>query len=171
MNTKTKNLVIAGLLTALGIAIPQLFHLVGMSGSVFLPMHIPVLLCGIICGPTLGGLCGLLVPLLCGLLTGMPPLFPVATYMACELIAYGVIIGFMFKKTNVFVSLITAMLGGRVVLGIAQAICMGIVSKPFGIPAFLTGAFVTALPGIVIQLVLIPAIILLLKKTKVLQGA
>lgn len=165
---KTRNLVFAGVLTAIGVAMPSVFHIFGMAGSVFLPMHIPVLLCGVICGPMLGGLSGLLIPFLCGMITGMPPLFPVATYMACELIAYGVIIGLMYKKTNIFISLISAMIGGRIVLGIAQTLCMGIAGKPFMFSTFITGAFITALPGIIIQLVLIPIIITLLKKAKVL---
>ena len=169
MKKNTKDLVIAGLLTAIGVAMPSLFHMVSISGQVFLPMHIPVLLCGFICGPALGGICGFLVPLICGMITGMPPLFPVATYMAFELLAYGVLTGILGKKMNVYAALIVSMLGGRVVLGIAQAVCLGIAGKSFMLKGFLTGAFVTALPGIIVQIILVPAILLLLQKAKIIS--
>lgn len=166
MKKNTRDLVIAGLLTAIGIAMPSLFHMVSISGQVFLPMHIPVLLCGFICGPALGGICGFLVPFICGMITGMPPLFPVATYMAFELLAYGVLTGILGKKMNVYAALIISMLGGRLVLGVAQALCLGIAGKTFMFKAFLTGAFVTALPGIIVQIILVPAILLILQKSK-----
>lgn len=169
----TINLVLAGLFTAIGVAMPQLFHLAGMSGSIFLPMHIPVILCGLICGYKYGGICGFIVPLLSSLLTGMPPLFPIGAYMACELIAYGIVAGLLMKKTNVFVSLIAAMICGRIILGIAQVVFLGINANPnmtFTFGGFITGAFVTALPGIIMQLIAIPAIVVLLKRTRLLPS-
>ncbi len=165
----TKNLVIAGLLTAIGVAMPSLFHTIHLAGNIFLPMHIPVLLCGFLCGPLLGGICGFIVPFICGMITGMPPLFPVATYMAFELLGYGVLTGILGKKMNTYIALIISMLGGRAILGVAQAICLGIAGKTFAFKAFLTGAFVTAWPGILIQIILVPVLIMALKKAKVIS--
>jgi hypothetical protein len=129
-------------------------------------MHIPVLLCGFVCGAPLGALCGLLTPLLSSITTGMPPLFPTAVSMMLELCAYGALTGFLHgKKLNVYLSLILSMLGGRAVSGVAATVLMGLAGKPYGFAAFLTGAFVTALPGIVVQLVLIPVLVLTLKKS------
>ena len=171
MNKKitTKDLVIAGLLTAIGVALPSVFHAVHMAGNIFLPMHMPVMLCGFICGPVLGGICGFIVPFICGMITGMPPLFPVATYMAFELLAYGVLTGILGKKLNTYAALILSMLGGRVVLGVAQAVCLGIAGKSFALKGFLMGAFVTAWPGMLIQIILVPVLIMALKKAKVIS--
>lgn len=157
-------LVLAGLLTALGILLPSIFHAFGVSGSIFLPMHIPVLLCGMLCGYRLGGLCGILVPLLSSLITGMPPMYPVAVYMICELAAYGLIAGLLIKKTNVIVSLIGALIGGRVVLALAQLVIMGFGGNTFALNAFVTSAFVTALPGIIVQIIVVPLIVILVNK-------
>ena len=132
-------------------------------------MHNPVLLCGLMCGWKYGALVGLIDPFLSGSLTGMPHLYPVAVFMAAELATYGLVSGLLAKKFNPFVTLIIAMLCGRVSLGIAQFILMGMMGKPFALSAFLTGAFVTALPGIVLQLILIPAIMYALKKSSILE--
>ena len=164
MQQKTQKLVLAGVFIALGLVLPIAFHGVGMAGNIFLPMHIPVLLCGLICGSSLGGLVGLLVPLLSSLFFGMPPLYPVAVYMACELIIYGVVAGFLAKKTSVIIALLGAMLAGRVALGLAQMLLLGFGTKGFSWQMFLSGAFVTALPGIIIQLIIIPLLIAGLKR-------
>lgn len=166
----TIKLISAGALTAIGVILPVFFHMFSISGSIFLPMHIPVILCGFICGYKLGGISGLLTVLLSSLLTGMPPMGPVTYYMSAELIAYGVIGGILIKKTNVIAALITAMLGGRVVLAAAQVIILGLNKTPFALETFITSAFVKALPGIIIQIILIPIIMLSLKKANVLPG-
>lgn len=167
MKINVKDLVFAAVLTALGVLLPSLFHVAGWAGSVFLPMHIPVLLCGLLCGWRYGGLCGLLVPLLCSAFTGMPPLFPVGAAMMLELCAYGVLGGLLFKRYNVYVSLIGAMLGGRIISGLANLLFMGMAGNPYGMQAFLSGAFVTALPGIIIQIVIIPVLMVALTRTGV----
>lgn len=156
----------SSLFIALGILLPIIFHAFG-AGTAFLPMHIPVLLCGFIFGWQYGAVCGFIVPLLSALLTGMPPVYPIATAMMFELCAYGLLAGLFYKKFkwNVILSLICAMLGGRVISGIANAIFMGISNKPYGFSAFITGAFVTALPGIIIQIVAIPLIVMAIEKT------
>lgn len=155
-----KNLIIAALCVALGLVLPSVFHLLG-SGSVFLPMHIPVLLCGLICGWRYGALCGFIVPLLSSILTGMPPLFPVAPAMMLELAAYGALTGLLYRKLgqNIYVSMLGAMLAGRIVSGVANVVLMGVAGRPYGLSAFLTASFVTSLPGIAIQLISIPLLV------------
>jgi len=168
--SKTRKLVFAGLCVALGVVLPAALHGIPNAGSVLLPMHIPVLLCGLVCGPWFGLGCGLLTPALSSLITGMPP----AAYlpsMLCELAVYGLIAGLLIcvvrtrsKSVNVVVSLVGAMLLGRVVYGIVNALIFR--AGEYSIALWLSGAFVTALPGIVIQLLLLPTVILLLHKAK-----
>ncbi len=161
-----KNLVLTALFIAVGLVLPSVFHMFGGAGPVFLPMHIPVLLCGFVCGWKYGLTCGIITPFLSSILTGMPPIFPVGAGMICELAAYGLLCGLLYRnlKQNVFVSLIGAMVGGRIVSGVANMIFMGIAGKPYGLSIFLTGAFVKAIPGIIIQIVLIPLLIVALEK-------
>lgn len=165
----TLQLVLAAMFAALGVLLPMVIHPFGMSGAVLLPMHIPVLLCGFMIGWKYGALVGLIVPLLSSFFTGMPPIFPVAIAMSLELAAYGFAAGYLSEKFNVIVSLVGAMLAGRAVMGIANLVLLGIAGKPYAFSGFISGAFVTALPGIIIQLILVPVIMVALKKTKVLE--
>ncbi|MFA7572385.1 MAG: ECF transporter S component [Lutispora sp.] len=167
--SSTLKLVLAGLFIAIGLALPVAFHAMSLSGSIFLPMHIPVLLCGLICGWRYGLVTGIAIPLLSSVLTGMPPVYPVALAMAFELAAYGTVIGLVSKKLNVFAALIIAMLSGRAVLGIANVALLGLSGKSYAWSAFIAGAFVTALPGIIIQLILVPVIFAILQKNKHLE--
>lgn len=163
MNEKTKRLTYAGLLLALGLLLPFVTsHAFGVPGTVLLPMHIPVLLCGLLCGPLYGGALGLCLPLLSSLLTGMPVLYPMVPIMTAELTVYGAVSGFLYHQTpfgrmrfGVYPSLLCAMLCGRVAYGIM-----------FGILFFLAGsckapavwtAIVTGIPGIVLQILFLPA--------------
>ena len=134
----TKNLVLTAFCIALCIVLPMAFHAIG-AGATFLPMHIPVLLCGLLCGWPFGAACGLIGPLLSSLLTGMPPAFPTLPAMMLELCAYGVLTGLFYRKLrgNLYLSLIGAMLGGRAVSGIANAVLLGIAGKPYGFTVFL----------------------------------
>lgn len=161
----------AALCIALGILLPIVFHGIG-AGPVFLPMHIPVLLCGFLCGWQYGAICGAIVPLLSSLLTGMPVIFPVGTAMVFELCAYGLLTGLFYRnfKWNVYVSLIVAMLGGRVVSGAANAIFMGVAGKPYGFSVFIGSAFATAWPGILIQIIAVPLLIMILEKARPFSG-
>lgn len=167
--SSTLKLVLAGLFTAIGLALPVAFHAMSLSGSIFLPMHIPVLLCGLVCGWRYGLVTGIAIPLLSSVLTGMPPVYPVALAMAFELAAYGAVIGLVSKKLNVFAALIIAMLSGRAVLGIANVALLGLSGKSYAWSAFIAGAFVTALPGIIMQLILVPVIFAILQKNKHLE--
>ena len=168
--TYVKKLALAAMFVALGIVLPLAFHLIpGGLGRALLPMHIPVLLCGFICGWRYGLAAGVLVPILSSLFTTVPPMFPTALSMALELGAYGAVTGLMSKKFNVFISLICAMLVGRVVMAVANLVFLGMQDKAYTFEAFLSGAFTTALPGIIIQLVLIPAIIISLQKARLIK--
>ena len=163
--TKIKNLILTALCLALGLTLPTAFHLIG-AGPVFLPMHIPILLCGLLCGWQYGAACGLIVPLLSSILTGMPALFPTAPAMMLELCAYGCLTGLLYRKShwNLYVALIVSMLGGRVVSGLANATLMGVAGRPYGFSAFLSAAFVTSLPGILLQLAIVPVLVAALQK-------
>ena len=133
------------------------------------PMHIPVILCGFICGCKYGLIVGVIAPLLRSLTIGMPSLFPTAICMSFELAAYGFISGILYnllpkKKLYIYITLIVAMIGGRVVCGTAMFCFLGFNNNKFGLSSFWTGGFVNAFPGIVLQIVLIPIIIMVWKK-------
>lgn len=175
MNRKnqTVKLVTAGLCIAIGIVLPMAFHSIPNAGSILLPMHIPVLLCGLICGPVYGLAVGILTPALSSLLTQMPPL-AILPGMLCELAVYGLISGVVirlihtkYSVMNIYFSLIAAMLCGRVASGIVNALFFRV--GKYSMQIWLTASFATALPGIIIQLAVIPALVLLLQKTGVLQ--
>lgn len=169
--TSTLHLVLAAMFIALGILLPIVLSPVPAIGQVILPMHIPVLLCGFILGKEYGALVGFIVPFLSSAFTGKPPLYPTAVSMAFELAAYGFFAGLLYKKfkQNIIISLIGAMLAGRVIMGIANVILLGIKGSAYSFSAFIAGAFVNAWPGIIIQLVLIPIIMLGLQKTDVMK--
>lgn len=169
---KIKKLALTSVFIAIGIIIPILFHSVSMFGKIFLPMHIPVILCGIICGPVFGVTAAIMTVILSSIITGMPPLYPMAVIMIFELITYaivsGVIIRLLRNRLNtiitLYISLVVAMLLGRLILGIASVIFIGILGTGYSMEAFITGAFVTGLTGIIIQLILIPWLIIILNK-------
>ncbi|HID96107.1 MAG TPA: ECF transporter S component [Candidatus Latescibacteria bacterium] len=152
-----------GLWTAVGVVVPFLFHQAGIAGKILLPMHFPVLLAGFLLGPWAGFWVGVLSPTLSFLLTGMPP-FPIVLAMVPELIAYGAIGGWLHGRgIGVILALLGAMAAGRVVLGLAiwgLTIGLGLRISPV---AFVTGAVLTGLPGIAIQLGTIPIIVEKLK--------
>ncbi len=148
------------MLLAVGIVLPMLTSQIKEIGDTLLPMHIPVLLCGFICSGAYGGVIGFILPFIRSLIFSMPPLYPNAVWMSLELMTYGAVAGALYSKTRKkYLSFILAMLSGRIVWGIAKAVLLGIADKSFGLAAFITGGFVDALPGIVIQLILIPLII------------
>ncbi len=164
MKNSTKKMAYAAICTAMGVVLPIAFHGIQNAGSIFLPMHIPVLLCGLLCGPWYGLVCGILAPLLSSVLTGMPPA-AILPSMLCELAVYGLCTGLLMKSTsNVFISLIGAMLAGRVVAGLVKACIFN--AGNYTLKAWVASSFVTALPGIAIQLVLIPLLMFALKKSR-----
>lgn len=160
-------LVTAGFMLALGILLPQIFGRVEFLGSTFLPMHLPVLLCGAVCGGIYGGICGALVPLICTMIFGMPVLYPTAIAMAFELSAYGLLIALFYRKLNwnIYPSLLLAMLGGRVVNGLMNWLLLGLQGEAYSLSIFFTACFAQGLPGIILQIVLVPILVLILQKT------
>lgn len=168
MKKNAKELVWASLFLAIGIIIPYIFHATGLPGQILLPMHIPVLLCGVILGKKYGIILGILVPFLNSMLLGMPPIYPTAIAMAFELATYGLITGFLYKdkKCNIFISLISAMLVGRVVSGIINFVLLTVGGSGFVFAAFITSTFIKAIPGVIIQLILIPSILKALEYVK-----
>lgn len=172
---KTKNLVLSGLFMALGLVMPFLTGQIPSIGSKLLPMHIPILLCGFVCGWPYGLIVGFITPIFRSILFGMPPMFPVAMAMAFELAAYGFVSGLMYnmlpKKTiNLFLSLITAMILGRVVWGIISVVLYGLNGMAFSWEIFIGGALINAIPGIIVQIIIIPIILITLIKAKVLEN-
>ena len=165
-----KRMTMAAVCVALCVVLPIAFHSIPDAGSVFLPMHIPVLICGMICGWPYGFICGLMGPLVSSALTGMPPIaFLPAMMVECGV--YGLVSGLMLKfvhtkntYADLYIALITAMLAGRVVSGVAKAL---IFTPGLAMSAWVTASFVTALPGIVIQLVFLPSVVFTLMKARV----
>lgn len=163
------NLTLSAMFLAVAFVMPFLTGQIPQIGSMLCPMHLPVLLCGFFCGAPWGMAVGFIAPLLRSFILGMPPLFPVAFCMAFEMAVYGLTAGFLYdklpkKKGFVYVSLIAAMLLGRLVWGIVMFACMGFDPAKFGVAAFLAGAVTTALPGIILQLVLIPVLVIKLNR-------
>jgi len=169
-NNMIKNLTLTAMFIAMGFVLPIFTGQIPQIGSMMLPMHIPVLLCGLICGWKYGLAAGLLLPLSRSLILGMPPLFPIAIAMTFELATYGFIIGFLYGRSRwqciiaLYRSMIAAMLAGRVVWGAAMVLLLGVGGNAFTWQMFMAGAFVNAIPGIIIQLVLIPAIMVALNR-------
>ena len=171
---KSYRLVLAALFLALGMILPFFTAQIPEIGSMLLPMHIPVLVCGFVCGWKYGLIVGLLTPLLRSMTFSMPPLFPSATAMAFEMAAYGAICGLTYERLprgtkSVYASLLTAMVGGRIVWGIVQIPILGIAGKGFGWQAFVAGAFLNAVPGIILQIVMIPLIVIALERANVME--
>ena len=166
-----KKLVYSAMCLALCLVLPFLTGQIPEIGSMLLPKHIPVLLCGFLCGAGWGAAVGFTAPLLRHLLFSMPPM-PGCISMAFELATYGLVVGLLHKKMGksmkgVYGSLICAMVAGRLVWGAAQMAIMGLNGGSFPFSAFVAGAFTSAIPGIVLQLVLIPVLVRALDKAGV----
>ena len=165
---------LAALFLALAYVMPFLTGQIPEIGSMLCPMHLPVLLCGFVCGWPWGLIVGLVAPILRSLTLGMPPLFPTAVCMAFELAAYGAVAGVMHKllpkkKPFIYCSLITAMIVGRLVWGAMMYVCMGMRGGNFTMAAFLSGAIINAIPGIIVQIILIPILVMVLDRPGVLK--
>lgn len=164
-----KRTVLGALFAALCVVLPIAFHSIPNAGSIFLPMHIPVLLCGMVCGWPYGLLCGLMGPVLSSLLTSMPPAAMLPPMMV-ECGVYGLVSGVLLKTVrtgkntaDLYVALVGAMLAGRIAAGVCKAL---IFSPGLTMSAWLVSSFLTALPGIVVQLVVIPLLVGILIKIR-----
>ena len=169
-----KNLVLAALFIALGLIMPFLTMQVREIGSMLLPMHIPVLICGFVCGWKYGLCVGFITPLLRSFIFTMPLMFPNAVSMAFELATYGAIVGLLYyifhnSKLKIYLSLLIAMFSGRLVWGVVMIILSGINKTTFSWQMFIGGALLNAIPGIILQLVLIPILIFTLEKAGVMN--
>ena len=171
--SQVKKLVLTAICTALCVVLPMVFHSVPNGGVIFLPMHIPVLLCGMMCSWPYGLLCGLAGPLLSSLITGMPPA-AILPAMMLECGVYGLSTGLMMahvrtgkKLADLYISLTVSMVLGRVVSGIAKAL---IFAPGTTLAGWATVSFVTGLPGIVIQLILIPLLLTALERAKLIPS-
>ncbi len=167
----TVKICLSAMFLALGMILPLFTAQIKEIGDTLLPMHLPVMLCGLLCGPLFGGTIGLALPFLRSALFSMPPLYPNAVWMALELATYGLVIGMVYKKMQnkgilgVYISLISAMVLGRIVWGIAKSVLLS-AKGGFSFAMFITGGFVDALLGIILQLIIIPLIMSVLKTKK-----
>lgn len=168
MRNNIKSITYSGVLIAIGVILPQLFHIFGnISGTVFLPIHIAVLIAGFVVGPYYATIIGLLVTLLSAIFTGMPA-FPIAYFIVFEMMGYGFFTGFCFKnlKLNKYISLIVGMIMGRFVYIIAVVFATFVLQLqfPFLSSAVVIDKFVISIPGIIVQLVTIPVILVAFEK-------
>lgn len=174
MKKTYRTLVFAAMCLALAIVLPFLTGQIPEIGQMLSPMHIPALLCGFICGPVWGCAVGAVSPLLRSALFGMPPFPMAAVPMAFELAAYGLISGLLYKflpkrTAYIYVSLIGAMLCGRVVWGIVRVIMSIAQASEFTFAAFIAGAITGSVPGIICHIILIPLIVIALRRAKLMQ--
>lgn len=179
-----KKLVLSAMFMAIGLVLPFITGQIQQIGNMLLPMHIPVLFCGLICGWQYGAVVGFVLPLLRYVLFGMPPIFPTGVSMSFELAVYGAVIGLNMQQLgkrnttdsgknyvrNLYLALIGAMLAGRIVWGLVRFILARATMQPFTMEMFMAGAFLTAIPGIIVQLILIPGIMAALKRAGVLNA-
>lgn len=166
---QVRRLTFSALYLAIALVLPSLTGQIPEIGAMLCPMHIPALLCGFICGWPYGLAVGGIAPLVRCVLFGMPQMYPTAIAMTFELAAYGAIAGFLYrvlpKKTwGIYVALIVAMIAGRIVWGMAEYVLLRLVGEVFTPAMFLSGAIVTAIPGIILHLILIPTIVMALNK-------
>ena len=179
-----RKLVLSAMFMAIGLVLPFITGQIQQIGNMLLPMHIPVLFCGLICGWQYGAVVGFVLPLLRYVLFGMPPIFPTGVSMSFELAVYGAVIGLNMQQLskrnttdsgknyvrNLYFALIGAMLAGRIVWGLVRFILARATMQPFTLEMFMAGAFLTAIPGIIVQLILIPGIMAALKRVGVLNA-
>ncbi len=169
--TDTKRLVLAAMLMAIGYTLPFLTGQIKEIGNMLLPMHIPVMLAGLLLGPQYGCAVGALLPITRSLIFTMPAMYPNAVGMSFELCTYGLVSGLvmlLFKNKNkllpIYISLVSAMIAGRAIWGPIMALLMRQSEKAFTIAAFAASAFINAIPGIIVQLVIIPPLVYTCKK-------
>ena len=154
---------------AIAIVLPIIFHQFGIAGRIFLPMHIPVLICGFAVGVLPGVIVGLMAPFLSHLLTSMPPAYAVPL-MTLELPLYGLTAGLAYNKwkLNIYLSLILSMIIGRLAFALGLFVLGLFMALPYGPVEFFAagGAVLTGIPGIIIQIIIIPPLVASIKRTQ-----
>ncbi len=164
MKNKTQKLTLSAVFLCIGMVLPLLTMQIKEIGDSLLPMHFPVMLCGLLCGWQYGLAVGFILPFLRSLIFSMPPIYPNAIWMAAELATYGFVIGFLyslFKRKNIwsiYLSLIASMILGRIVWGIVKSVLLISSADAFTFKAFLIGGFLDSFTGIILQLIIIPLI-------------
>ncbi|MBE7038794.1 MAG: ECF transporter S component [Ruminococcaceae bacterium] len=172
---KLKKLVLSAMFIGLGLVLPFLTGQIKQIGNMLLPMHIPVILCGLICGWQYGLVVGFILPVLRSFLFSMPVMYPNAVGMAFELATYGFSVGFLYSHSKwqcikaLYKCLIISMILGRLVWGTVRMLLVGVNQTSFSVSAFLSGAFLNAIPGMILQLVLIPVIMVSLNRSKLVK--
>lgn len=172
-NKAIKNLTLTAMFLAIGLVLPFFTGQIQQIGNMLLPpMHIPVFLCALVCGWKYGLPMAFILPVFRSFLFGMPPLYPTAVSMAFELAAYAFVAGFLYEKSRwqctkaLYRCMLAAMAAGRIVWGVVQAVLLGLGGNAFTFKMFISGALLNAIPGIILQLVLIPMIMVALDRTK-----
>ncbi len=174
MNKTIKNTVFSAMFLALCLVLPLITLGSTQIGNAISPMHIPVLICGFVCGWQYGAIVGFIAPLLRYLIFQMPPIYPIGSAMAFELAAYGLLCGILYKvfpKKNacIYPALIISMLGGRIVWGFARYIIAGLSGSEFSFAMFLSGAFLEAVPAIVCHIIIVPLVVMVFRKAKFIE--
>lgn len=159
--TTTNSIIRSALIIAMGLLVPTVFHMTALSGTIFLPMHLPVLVGAAFINPVAALVAGALIPLTSAMVTGMPPMFPVAFLMTFELAAYGFTMSWLLHKRqmNVYAALVLSMLAGRLALGAGAVAAASLFGAQLNPVLYLKGALLTGLPGMVLQLILVPVLI------------
>ena len=177
---RAREMSLAGLFIALGVVIPIAFHALGGGklGSVLLPMYLPVLACAVLVSPPIAAAVGLLTPALSSALTGMPPILPVLPLMLGELVVMATVASLLRRKLKLqaLPAVVIALLSGRVVLGLMAALLVSVLPAELreNLPAimrtpvaYVIAATVTALPGLALQIVAVPAVVALVERRRV----
>lgn len=171
-NKQVRNLGLAAMFLAMGIILPLFTGQVPQIGNMLLPMHIPVFICSYICNWKYGTFVGATLPLLRSIIFGVPIIYPNAIAMMVELAVYGLVSGLLYGKAKekkivtVYLSLIAAMISGRLLWGAAQILLLGMAGNAFTWKMFVTAAFLRAIPGILLQLILVPAVVTRIERKK-----
>ena len=168
-STRLQKLTYSALYMAIALILPFVTGQIPEIGAMLCPLHIPALLCGFMCGWPWGVAVGFISPLLRSVMFGMPAMFPAAIAMAFELAVYGGMAGLLYsrlprKKWMIYAALLISMIAGRVVWGAVQALLAGLSGNSFTWTLFLTGAVINAIPGIIMQLALIPVLVVTMDK-------
>lgn len=166
----TRKIILSALFLGIGLVLPFFTMQIPAIGNMLLPMHIPVLLCGFICGAPYGAIVGFILPLLRSFLFGAPVIMPVASAMSIELLFYGMLSGILYKRFRstrfgIYLTLIPTMIIGRIAWGVTEIILFSFLGNPFTWKIFVTQGFINAVPGIILQLFLIPAVVIGIKKS------
>jgi hypothetical protein len=177
--SRARELSLGGLFIALGIILPMAFHAIGGGkiGSVFLPMYLPVLACAMLVSPPIAAAVALLTPTLSSALTGMPPILPYLPVMAAELVVMATLASLLHRrlKLHALPTVVLALLSGRVVLGLMAAVLVA--ALPAGMQqslpdvmhqpvAWVIAATATALPGLILQIIAVPAVVAIVEKRR-----